>query len=608
VIRAIHLLGPPRVTADGAPAAPPRGRKAWALLAYLLATRAPVPRERLATLLFADAEDPLGALRWNLAEARRLLGDGGTLGGSPVQVTLAPGTQVDVHALASGSAEEALAVPGLGQELLEGLDFPGCPSFEAWLINERRHVEGLATAALHEGAVARLAAGAYDEAAGLAARFVSLEPFDERAHELLIRAYAMGGDRERAALQLAACIDTFRVQLGREPGSGVLSAIQAEAPTPVTRAVSGRAAALADLEAGEAAIAAGVVEAGLQCLRRAAIDGRDSGDPRLHARATLALAEALLWTTRGTEDEVAGTLHQAVVLARACGDGAIAGRALHQLAFLEMMNARYARSHRWLDEADAEPGLPPELAGWVVQQRATNLIDVGRYRAAADLLDRAVAAARALDDRELEARCLVERARIALMVDEPAQAREPLERSIALTRQLGKVSFLPLPLTLMGRVAIADGAYDEARDLLEQGLALGVDQADPCWQALSLSGLGLLASAEAQPSAVALCDDGVGRTGGTQLHWRWVLAWAREARARVAVAAGDPRADVWVDELETLTGRTGMHDLLARAHLHRHALGDPSALGAAVLVAGSVESPALGRAIERAAAAAAAAA
>lgn len=158
----------------------------------------------------------------------------------------------------------------------------------------------------------------------------------------------------------------------------------------------------------------------------------------------------------------------------------------------------------------------------------------------------------------------------------------------------------------MGRAAIGEGAHDDARDLLEQALALGVEQSDPCWQALALSGLGLLAAVEGQPSAVALCDDGVGRTGGAQLHWRWVLAWAAEARVRVAVAAGDPRAGAWVDELEHLTGRTGMYDLLARAHLHRHALGDPSALGAAALVAASVESPALAAELARAGAVAAA--
>jgi len=72
---AIHLLGPqPHVVKAGHPQPPPRGRKAWALLAYLLTTESAPSREWLAELLFSDADDPLNALSWNLTQLRRLLG------------------------------------------------------------------------------------------------------------------------------------------------------------------------------------------------------------------------------------------------------------------------------------------------------------------------------------------------------------------------------------------------------------------------------------------------------------------------------------------------------------------------------------------------------
>ena len=58
----------------GVPVDAPRGHKAWGLLAYLLRSRVPPSRERLATLLFPEADDPLGALRWTLSEVRRRLG------------------------------------------------------------------------------------------------------------------------------------------------------------------------------------------------------------------------------------------------------------------------------------------------------------------------------------------------------------------------------------------------------------------------------------------------------------------------------------------------------------------------------------------------------
>ncbi|MFS2168563.1 SARP family transcriptional regulator, partial [Variovorax sp. Varisp62] len=52
---------------------------------------------------------------------------------------------------------------------------------------------------------------------------------------------------------------------------------------------SASAGALAQLEAGEAAIGAGVLEAGLQCLRRAMVDADGTGDPALRTRVRVAL-------------------------------------------------------------------------------------------------------------------------------------------------------------------------------------------------------------------------------------------------------------------------------------------------------------------------------
>ena len=56
----IRLLGRPTVERNGEPVPPPRGRKAWALLAYLLLAERPPSRRHLAELLFSEADDPLG--------------------------------------------------------------------------------------------------------------------------------------------------------------------------------------------------------------------------------------------------------------------------------------------------------------------------------------------------------------------------------------------------------------------------------------------------------------------------------------------------------------------------------------------------------------------
>ncbi len=93
----IRLLGPPRIESAGTAPRQPRGRKAWAVLAYLALQPGGTGRARTAALLFPDAEDPLGALRWNLSELRRTLG-AESVGGDPLRLVLPAGWNCDVMA------------------------------------------------------------------------------------------------------------------------------------------------------------------------------------------------------------------------------------------------------------------------------------------------------------------------------------------------------------------------------------------------------------------------------------------------------------------------------------------------------------------------------
>src|SRR3954454_1596767 len=127
----IALLGRPGLETEGTSGYRFRSRKSWAVLAFLLLGERAPSRSQLAALLFADAEDPLRALRWCLAEIRRGLGPGGVLDGDPVEVALPVGTQVDVEVLVHGHWREAVELPGLGAELLEGLGVENAAPFEA---------------------------------------------------------------------------------------------------------------------------------------------------------------------------------------------------------------------------------------------------------------------------------------------------------------------------------------------------------------------------------------------------------------------------------------------------------------------------------------------
>ena len=295
---AIYLLGVPRVERDGMSCPPPRGRKAWALLAYLLTTESAPSRPWLAELLFADAEDPLNALSWNLGQLRRLLSSGASVGGETVNLRLPPGAFVDIHALTGATWLQALAIPGLGRGLLEGMSFASSPAFEVWLLIELRRLLAAAEDVLREAARSRLAVGDAERAIELAGRLVAVNGLDEDSQELLIRAYSAAGDRAAAERQRDACIALFQSELGTDPGPAVMRAAEAQALRESTQYVPNRAAIEARLEAALAAQDAGASEAAIASLRAAVTDADDIGDRELQGRALLALGSALARSPR----------------------------------------------------------------------------------------------------------------------------------------------------------------------------------------------------------------------------------------------------------------------------------------------------------------------
>ena len=129
---------------------------------------------------------------------------------------------------------------------------------------------------------------------------------------LLVRSLAVGGHGVDAARQAAACRELFRTELGVEPGPALDAALASSTATPTARAAGGRAAVRALIDAGEAAVGAGALEAGLQCLRRAVADAGALGDGDLGARSAAALGSALVHAARGSDEEGVTSLHRAL--------------------------------------------------------------------------------------------------------------------------------------------------------------------------------------------------------------------------------------------------------------------------------------------------------
>lgn len=583
---AIYLLGKPHVERDGQSVSAPRGQKVWALLGYLLRSESAVSRRHLAELLFADAEDPQAALRWNLSELRKLLGTA-ELRGNMLSITRDPSLYIDVDALTRGSWSQALRAPGLDHAFLEGLHFSGCAAFEVWLATERRHLQATVEAVLREASMARLAAGAYVEATDLAARLVRQNPLDEDYQVLLVRCLATAGDGVGAARQANACRELFLRELGVRPGAALDAAMNTKTSTPTTRPATGRVAAIAQMEAGEAAIGAGALEAGLQCLRRAVVEADATGDAGLRARARVSLGGALVHAARGRDEEGATALHEALAIGEvACP--VVAAAACRELGYVELLRGRYERALVLLRQALALAGEDQAEQTRIALVHGTVLSDTAHYAEAIVMLRQAKTQAETLDDNKQLVYALSMLGRALLLQGDLRQAAQVLDDSVALAKQLW-TAFLPWPQALRAEVDMRNGQVDSAAERFEHAFALGCQLGDPCWEGIAGRGLGCVAMVRGDATgAIEILLDAIARSTRLPDGYLWAKAYALEVVCGLAIAEKLPEASLWVDELQSIAARSGMRELTVRALMHRAALGDVASAQAAQLLVGEI--------------------
>ena len=581
MVTTIRLLGTPAILRDGVAAPPPRGRKAWALLAYLLLCERPATRRQLAELLFADAADPLGTLRWNLAQLRRALGAAAVVQGDPVQLVLAVDVVVDV-------CDAGVA----GGTLLEGREFAASPAFESWLLVARRRYAGRAEAVLREMALAELAAGRPGQVVELATRLVALDPFDEGHHELLVRGLASSGDRAGALAQVAACRRLFRQELGCEPSPAVRRAAGAGADGEA--AVGDRVAARGHLEAGEAAVAAGALEHGLRCLRQARAEAGACGDEALHACALVALGTALVHAVRGRDEEGAAVLHEAVAVAEAAGHRETLVSALRELAYTDIQAGRRASVERRLSRADRLADSDGEHAA-ILAVQGMNRSDMVDYAGAFTALHSSVERAERCGDRRQTAFSLSLIARARLLRGEATEAIWALDRALGLVEAERWLSFLPLPEALRGEVDLQQGDTARAAERFERAFALACELQDPCWEGLAARNLALLHRARRQLSASRGWIDEA-RTRCTRLPDRYVWMQGHVLDTAILYSldeAAHEQTHELIHTLGALAARSEMRELVVRGLVHAARIGQPGALDSARMLAGEIDNPTL---------------
>lgn len=587
----IRLIGRPEARREGSDSYRLRSRKSWAVLCYLLLTDVPPTRSQVSSMLFSEANDPMRALRWSLSELRRMLGPEVHLEGDPLVLRVPEDSLFDVHVVLAGQWEAAIQLPNLGEELLDGFGFASAPHFELWLLAERRHVAAASEDVLREACLGYLGRGEAARAIPLAVSLVALNPYDENHQALLIRSYALSGDTAAAERQFRACTDLFAKELGSAPGLAIRSAVLAQPDREVEPA--GEEAVLAAIESGITAVTAGALEAGVNSLRLGMALADSGGNADLQARARLDLAESLIHSVRGDDEEGAELLHGAMDIAHASRLPEVESKARVELGYTDMLGGRYDRAQRWLDPAhlgdpDEETAIKALTYLGVVES------DRARYERARSLVVEAVERAGAAGLRRRETYAMSMVGRLLFLVGDLSGARDLLAESIDRAEADGWLAFLPWPQAFLGEVMLESGDVDTARQVLRQAFARACQIGDPCWEGVTGRALALLALAEGDAEeGLRIVGDALDRCRRLSDTYKWAEAYVLEARCRLGVLTGSESASAWIEELFDMATRTGMRELQLRAMTLRAEVGEQIDAKAILDLREAIENPRL---------------
>lgn len=287
-------------------------------------------------------------------------------------------------------------------------------------------------------------------------------------------------------------------------------------------------------------------------------------------------------------------LRRGARLASDAGDCATALWAYRELAFVDVQAGRRESARQWLDLATPLATTDGERAG-ILGVRGMDASDAGDYPNAFVHLGASVDYALRAGDERQAAWSLSLIGRAHLLRGEHRLARKALARSAELVDKQRWLAFQPWPQALQGELDLHGGDWKAATNRLEQAWTLACQVEDPCWESISARGLGLLHAAGGDPrGAGEWLTESTTRARRTSDRYVWMLGHALDAATAHSIQSHDhDRAARLLADLTALASRASMRELLIRAHLHRHSLGDSTALPTARRLAADIDNPAL---------------
>jgi DNA-binding SARP family transcriptional activator len=566
----IQLLGRPLIEVDGERRRL-AGRKPWALLAFLLLESTGPSRRELADRAWPEADDPLAAVRWALLQVRRAI--------APALVQEVDGRftisdratfEVDVDALVSGRADPTNVDVLVGGELLEGFAFDEAPDLDRWLTLQRSRLRSASAETLLWAATV-LAPTEPGRAGVLAERAATLDPFDDAVHELIVDCHVRQGDRRGASAYVERVAHLYRTELGIDAPSTIARPLERAAgsrgrsgsgslPGP---ALAGAVEARVLLDLARVRLEAGDYGSAVGLGRRAAADAAESGDLALEARATVELGTTLAHTIRGHDREAQVLLRSALQLARALGDRKLAAEVERETGYLHFLAADYGAAEAALGRAIV---LGTEIGDRIEIGRALTILgacqsDRADFAAAETTLRSAIEELAAAGDARWPAYALSFQARLEIRTGRADLGVTSASAAVANARSSGWQSLLPWPLAILGESQLETGQTRSASRTFDEAYALAREIDDPCWLAVSLRGMALVAQRDGDPTrAIGLLEDGL-RCAREQPD-SYVWAEAAILTDLVSLQRGGDRRHV--DDATRIVTRGPMPDLAAR--------------------------------------------
>jgi DNA-binding SARP family transcriptional activator len=585
----IRLLGPPVVESPATTPLQPRGRKAWAVLAYLALHQEGTGRSRTASLLFPDAADPLGALRWNLSELRRAV-EGVTVTGDPLRLVLQPGWHCDVLEVVDSAAHPGLDPRRFTGQLLEGLSFADCPVFDSWLADQRYRFDNVIQSLLYEAALDALAAGSPGLAAELATTALDRDPFHTDCNAVLVKSLVALGEHRRARQHVAKCGDLYRQELGLPLPAEVRRALSDAVPERDPLLPATPATVRSYLDAGGASLWAGAVDRGLDQLRLAVVLAQGTGNGHLLAESLVALSGALIHQAGGRGAEVADFLHRALQAEGADGVSRTAAAAYRELGYLSTQRGVPDRAAGWLDRATlAAEGFPDEQAR-VLAIQGMLASDTARYPDAVAALTESGRLAQAVGNRRQQAFSEALLGRVRLLRGELKEAAASLDRAQVWIAKEHWTAFEPFVAGLRGETHLAAGQLEEAAALIDRSWVMAELAGDHCYMALAAGAEARLFMEHGDLTAAAHWID---RGLEPKPWYLWYSARLLDTAAEVSIASRSPRAANFVERLAELASRSGMREFVVRGQSHKAVLGDDAAGQSVPWLAHGIDNPAL---------------